>query len=354
MIKNLKIGSATRYDGVSNIALRSTADAITPYLTRLFNMCMTCGKMPSSWKRANVTPIYKKGSPSTTANYRPISLLSCASKVLEHLVADRLKAYLESNNLFTQQHGFRKGSSTIDQLLDVYQEITEGPDRRLVTKLLFLDVSKAFDRVWHKALIHKLQCLDISGRLLAFFRDYLMNRFQRVVLKGVLSDWLQIMAGVPQGSILGPLLYLIFSNDIVGRIGCLIKLFADDTILGATDASPNECCRRLQPDIVTILDWANRWKVTLCPVKTKCLTISRINHRFCPLWMSGLMVEEISSHCHLGVRLQSDGKWGNQVDHMIQKAETRLRILKAYSRRLNRQALLQLYRSYIRPDTRVR
>ena len=156
VLSSLKTASATGYDGISNIALRQTAGAIAPYLTELFNCCMFQGVMPQCWKKANVTPVFKKGSPSKIENYRPISLLSCASKVLERLVADQLRDYLESNQLLTNhQYGFCKGSSTVDQLLDLY-EITEGLDKRLVTKLLFLDVSKAFDRVWHKALIHKL------------------------------------------------------------------------------------------------------------------------------------------------------------------------------------------------------
>ena len=180
-------------------------------------------------------------------------------------------------------------------------------------------------------------------------RSYLSNRFQRVVLRGVMSDWLKILAGVPQGSILGPLLYLIFSNDISERINSIIKLFADDTTMAATSTTAEECCNTLKPDIQIISDWAMKWKVTLCPEKTKCLTVSRVQHSYCPLKMAGLYVEEVSTHCHLGVRLQSDGKWSDQIDHMVRKAEERIKIMKAYSRRLNRQALRQLYLSYVRP-----
>ena len=162
-------------------------------------------------------------------------------------------------------------------------------------------------------------------------KNYLTDRFQRVVMRGVMSDWLRILAGVPQGSILGPLLYLIFSNDITNRIECLIKLFADDTIMGAAAQTAEECCAILQPNIEIITSWAKRWKVNLCPNKTLCLTVSRINHNYCPLKISGLFVEEVASHCHLGLRLQLDGKWTEQVNHMIKKAEGRLKIMKAYT-----------------------
>ena len=189
VLLNLKTGSATGYDGVSNLALKGTARAIIPYMIRLFNCCLTKGRMPPAWKRANVTPIYKKGEGTVVSNYRPISLLSNTSKVLECLVSDQLRDYLETNSLLTNQpYGLRKGSSTVDQLLDLYQHITEGLDRSLVTKLLFLDISKAFDRVWLKALIHKLSRLGIGENLLLFFTDYLTPRFQRVVKMGVMSD----------------------------------------------------------------------------------------------------------------------------------------------------------------------
>ena len=158
----LRVGSATGYDGVSNLSLKKTRASVAPYLCRLFNRCLEEGIMPSCWKRANVTPILKKGSANITKNYRPISLLSCTSKVLEKIVHRRVSKHVSDNNLLPpNQYGFVKGSSTTSQLLDISHLIATALDARLTSKLLFLDVSKAFDRVWHKALLFKLQKLGI-------------------------------------------------------------------------------------------------------------------------------------------------------------------------------------------------
>ena len=247
----MKVNSATGYDGISNLVLLKTAETTRPQLMVLFNSCMSRGCMPLCWKRANVTPIHKKNSLSDVQNYRPISLLSCLSKVLERLVSDNLRDYLEINDIITPtQYGFRRKSSTLDQLLDIYDHAMLGLDQKKVTKLLFLDVSKAFDRVWHHGLLHKLECMGVNGNLLKFFGSYLQERYQRVALRGALSSWLPLRAGVPQGSILGPLLFLIFSNDLVEDLTIDAKLFADDTILGHTGNSASEfCVTALQPDI---------------------------------------------------------------------------------------------------------
>ena len=265
-------------------------------------------------------------------------------------MSDNLRDYLESNGIITPaQYGFRQKSSTLDQLLDIYDRAMKGLDNRMVTKLLFLDVSKAFDRVWHHGLLYKLECLGVRGQMLEFFKSYLSDRYQRVALKGALSSWLPIRAGVPQGSILGPLLYLVFSNDLVDELETDAKLFADDTILGHTGATATECVLALQPDIDRVTRWAGRWKVSLNTLKTKCLTISRKTQEYAPLCLNGRLVEEVDHHCHLGLRLQSNGRWKRQIDHMISRSSKRLSILKYYSRWFSRKTLRQLYLSYIRP-----
>ena len=168
-------------------------------------------------------------------------------------------------------------------------------------------------------------------------------------MRGALSTWLPLRAGVPQGSILGPLLFLVYTNDLVDNLTTKVRLFADDTILGCTGANATEVAMELQPDISRITDWATHWKVSLNSMKTKCLTISRKTPEYAPLVMNGIFVEEVEYHCHLGLRLQSNGRWKRQVDYMIARASKRLSILKYYHRRFNRHPLKQLYLSYIRP-----
>ena len=168
------------------------------------------------WKIANVTPIFKKGDKQLIKNYRPISPFSICGKILEKIIFNNLYAYLHRNNLITKnQSGFRPGDSTTNQLLYLLDEIHQAFDstKSLEVKAVFLDISKAFDKVWHDGLIFKLEQNGISGNLLRLLQKYLDDRKQRVVINGSYSDYSNIELGVPQGSVLGPLLFLVYIND---------------------------------------------------------------------------------------------------------------------------------------------
>ena len=173
------------------------------------------------WKLANVTPIYKKGDKQLIKNYRPISLLPICGKISEKIIFNNLYSYLNANNLITKnKSGFRPGDSITNQLLYLVNEIHEAFEdpKSLEVRAVFLDISKAFDKVWHDGLIFKLKQNGISGRLLKLFENYLHNRKQRVVLNGFHSNYSLIAAGVPQGSVLGPLLFLLYINDLEKNI----------------------------------------------------------------------------------------------------------------------------------------
>ena len=170
-------------------------------------------------------------------NYHPLSLLPLCSKIFEHILYNPLFLYLESNNLLTpHQSGFHPNDSCIYQLPSIAHSIYAdfGHDPSLEFRGNFLDISKAFDKVWHEGLLYKLESIGISGNLLNLFRSFLNDRYQRVVINGQHSDWAPILAGVPQGSILGPLLFLIYINDLPDNLNSLVKLFADDTSLFST------------------------------------------------------------------------------------------------------------------------
>ena len=230
VLKNLDGKKAVGPDLVHNKVLIATAEVICEPLTYLFNRSLTEGKFPACWKRAHVTPIFKKGNKQECGNYRPISLLSCIGKVLEKYVQSHVFSYLMENNLLTTaQSGFIPQDSTVYQLTSIYDDFCKFLDDKTTAQVIFFDISKAFDKVWHRALLYKLSALGIRGQLLDWFSDYLNNRFQAVVIKGAQSSYLPISAGVPQGSVLGPLLFLVYINDITHDIESIIKLFADDT-----------------------------------------------------------------------------------------------------------------------------
>ena len=190
------------------------------------------GIFPDQWKEANVTPVHKKNDKQIISNYRPISLLPILAKVFERIIFKNLYNYLTKNKLLTKnQSGFRPGDSCTNQLLSLVHEIHESFDHGFEVRSIYLDISKAFDKVWHEGLVFKLKQNGIEGKLLNLFKNYLSNRKQRVVLNGMESKWGEIRAGVPQGSVLGPLLFLIYINDLEDGIKSNVIFFADDTSL---------------------------------------------------------------------------------------------------------------------------
>ena len=244
-------------DGISPRFLKEGGTGVIKSLTRLFNMSLSHGKCPQSWKMANVIPIHKKDSRSDINNYRPISLLSTGGKMLERIVFRHVFNFFKDNYIISAyQSGFLPGRSTVTQLIEVYHHFCSAVDSNKEIRVIFLDISKAFDKVWHKGLLYKLKRCGISGSLLLWFHDYLHGRQQRVVISGHTSPWGSIKAGVPQGSVLGPLLFLIYINDITHVVhNCSIRLFADDTCLFIEVDNTIECAERINADLEQIHNW---------------------------------------------------------------------------------------------------
>ncbi|MCG8046087.1 MAG: reverse transcriptase family protein, partial [Candidatus Thiodiazotropha taylori] len=235
----------------------------------LYTASLRLGHFPSLWKNGNVTAIHKKDDRSKPANYRPITLLCQSGKSLERCVHKELYNYLNEHKLLTPfQSGFIPGDSTTFQLLHTYHTFCEAVDRGKEVRVVFCDISKAFDRVCHKGLTHKLRDIGCSDEFLNWFSSYLSNRRQRVVINGLTSDWTLVQAGVPQGSILGPLLFLIYINDIVNELSASVRLFADDTSLYIVVENPNIAAIILNNDLDHIDAWAMQWLVDFNAAKT--------------------------------------------------------------------------------------
>ena len=212
--------------------LKIVIEEVSIPLKMIFDRCIAEGTFPSSWKKANVQPVHKKNSRQDKTNYRPISLLPICSKIFEKIIFNAIYSFLQSNGLLSKnQSGFRPGDSTINQLLAITQDIFNSFENNCETRAVFLDISKAFDKVWHKGLIFKLASNGIEGNILNLLKNFLSDRYQRTVLNGTTSDWLPLNCGVPQGSVLGPLLFLVYINDLTDNISSTMKLFADDSSL---------------------------------------------------------------------------------------------------------------------------
>ena len=226
IIRSLNPNKAHGWDDISVRMIKICNDALLLPLRLIFELCMTQGVFPEAWKQANVVPIYKKNSKSLKNNYRPISLLPIFGKILEKLIFDSLYHHLNTNGLLNQnQSGFRPGDSTVNQLLSIVNSIFTAFDCNptLDVRLVYLDISKAFERVWHQGLIYKLCQCSVSGKLLMLMQSFLSDRQQHTVLNGKTSTWGTITAGVPQGSILGPLFFLIYINDLTDGLKCNVK-----------------------------------------------------------------------------------------------------------------------------------
>ena len=210
----------------------------------LFNRSFGEGVVPSEWKEAIVTPVFKKGSKSNPSNYRPISLLPILSKVQERLVFNKLYPFL-SDLLSEHQSGFRKGDGTHMQLIRLVQSWSSALDASQYVTTVFFDLKKAFDRVWHRGLLAKLAAVGVSGDALLWFKNYLSNR-KRVSIGRAVSDCADLHTGVPQGAILSPLLFILYINDITSSSTEDINLFADDTSLSIVDKDPSRLAIRVQ------------------------------------------------------------------------------------------------------------
>ena len=337
----MKADKPAGLDGIGNKVLKMTSETSAIYLTELFNHSLKTETVPRIWKQANVSPIYKKGERASPENYRPVSLLPCVSKAMERCIHNHMMSFLEENNLLVpNQSAFRANRSTVTQLLELVDALGRTLDKQEIAKVPFCDLSKAFDRVWHNGLLQKLELKGITGPLLRWIKDYLSNRYQR---------WRRIRAGVPQGSIMGPLLFLVFVDDVINELYSNPRIFADDILSMATGKDQQECCEKLQADLTSIDAWATKWKMGLNAKKTVCLTVTRQAEPVIYLNINGEIITEVSAHKHLGLTLEKDLKWREHVRNITSRAEHRLAILKSYSNRFSRETLLLLYTVYIRP-----
>ena len=271
-------------------------------------------------------------------------------KVLERCIHSHLNTFLKSNNIISEsQSGFTEGDSTINQLIVIYNDLCKAHDQKITTQAIYFDISKAFDRVWHSGLLKKLDAIGIRGNMLYFLKNYLSCRRQCVSLKGSLSDTQIIPAGVPQGSVLGPLLFLVYINDITESIQSNIKLFADDTSISQSHTNPTFRAQVLNSDLEAVSQWAANWKINFNATKTELMTIKRDNKVIEPLIFNNTTLNEVSEHKHLGLVLQNNCKWDRHIHNLIKKITPLLSCLKSYKYRLSRRSLDRIYRTFILP-----
>ena len=257
----MKAHSAAGPDGISPKLLQQCEDELAPVLAMIYRKSLNSGQVPKKWRTATVIPIFKKGKKSAAANYRPVSLTCVSCKVLESILKDHIMAHLDHNQLIKKsQHGFMKGKSCATNLLEFLDKITEDTDKGISTDVIYLDFAKAFDKVPTERLLRKVQSHGIVGRIGAWIRAWLTDRTQRVSVNSKLSGWRKVLSWVPQGSVQGPVLFLLFINDLDMEITeqQITKKFADDTKIAQFIESPEDSAA-LQATLDKLGAWAERW-----------------------------------------------------------------------------------------------
>ena len=278
-LANININKACGPDEIPGIVLKMCSDSVALPLSIIYKLIYNTGSLPSQWKLSNVVPIFKKGDSKQVSNYRPISLLCIASKIMERIIHE--ETTLKVLHLIDRrQHGFFPNRSCATNLIQLIDDVAQSLHKNIDTDIIYFDFAKAFDTVSHDIILHKLKTkFKIDGRLLNFFQDYLKNRKQRVVLDNTISDILDVYSGVPQGSILGPLLFILFINDIYDRIdpSTGICLYADDTKIWKSISSENDC-KILQTDVNGLQDWCTDNKMSFNIEKCHALTVKATDY----------------------------------------------------------------------------
>ena len=347
-IEKLKVSKSPGPDTISPRILKEAKTELVKPLTLLFNKSLQSGTMPEEWKLANVTPIFKKGSKSLPSNYRPISLTSVVCKMLETLIRDKLVKHLEDNNLIKNtQHGFRNKRSCLTNLLDFFYDILNQYDKSKAVDIVYLDFQKAFDKVPHKRLLTKLKSHGIQGDVLRWVENWLHNRKQRVVINGKASKWTNVTSGVPQGSVLGPVLFLVYINDIDEGVTSIISKFADDTKIANSVAS-NEQVIEIQQNLDKLSEWGQTWQMKFNADKCKVLHIGYRNEK-AKYTLNGTLLQSVNSELDLGITISSNLKPSQQCSEVVKKANKIIGLIGRSFEYKSKNTILTLYNSLVRP-----
>ena len=349
-LKNLNSFKSPGPDLLHPRLLKEVASHIAEPLCKIFQRSLQSGKVPELWKMANITVIHKKGAKDDVSNYRPISLTCIASKLMEQIVKKVIMQHLLDHNLLVPiQHGFTDGRSCLTNLLQMVEKCSESLDSGMPTDIIYMDFAKAFDSVPHVRLCHKLRAIGISGEVLRWTEDFLWNRKQRVVVYGEASQWADVLSGVPQGSVIGPCLFLIFINDIASTMNSQVSIFADDTKILRCIRS-DEDVQALQNDLKTAEEWSREWKLRFNANKCRVLRIGKVQDlENRPQYkLNGVILENVVEQNDLGVLIDSSLDFQKQVNKCVNKAFMNWGIIKRTFDRLQPKMFKLLFKTYVR------
>ena len=332
LLKSLKSSRSSSVDELDSFAVKVSAEHIARPMHHIITLSLMQRKFPTSWKYSKIIPLHKKASKLEMSNYRPVSILSPLSKVLEKIIYQQIYNYFTANKLFHPNlHGFRQNRSTQTALLQMYDRWVRAASQGQVSGVILLDLSAAFDLVDADILVEKLRIYGVEDDLLAWVLSYMTDRHQGVWIDHVFSTFVPHSIGVPQGSILGPLFFLIYYNDLPSSLSCSVDAYADDSTLSATGTSVAEINETLTADCTKVVNWMASNQFKLNASKTHLLTVGtrerlRTLDYQVSVAMDGvqLAVSEEKSELLLGCELQPDLKWHSQIEKLQVKLKKRL------------------------------
>lgn len=331
LLQNLDVKKPCGPDLITNAFLQKYAVWMSKYLYVIYRRSLDTSLIPDDWRMAKVIPVHKSGSKLDVNNYRPVSLTCGSSKLFEHIIYKAIILHLENNNLlYGRQHGFRSGLSTITQLAEITHDIATAINNRSQIDAIFLDFSKAFDVVPHPALITKLSAIGIHGKTVSWIKNYLENRRQCVVVNDIMSDYLNVFSGVPQGSVLAPLLFLIYINDIQSCVQPHIqmRLFADDCVVYTT-VNTREDQVKLNDSLAAIQNWCDIWGMKLNATKTTCISFThKKNALQFTYTINNIPLRKCDEVTYLGVTLTTKLNWEPHINNIYNKALGKLHFLR--------------------------
>lgn len=355
IVKNLNNKKSTSHDNISSNLIKHIITHILTPLTHIFNLSISQGVFPTFFKTSKVIPIYKKGNPEEMTNYRPISLLPSFSKILEKIITIRLNSFVKSNNILSdKQYGFRANHSTELALIEFTQEIMNNMNNKILSLGVFIDLSKAFDLINHENLLQKLNLYGIRGHANQWLQSYLSHRKQYVSLDQFNSDVLDINYGVPQGSILGPLLFIIYINDLCSNFPQTnFILFADDTNIFFPTINPMQDADKINNELSNISSWFNLNKLVINHAKSSYIIfgpkILTNNIPNLEIKINNQILQKSSSIKFLGILIKENLKWNDHIITISLKINKMIGILRKIKFKINNETLILLYYSLIYP-----
>ena len=342
-LNKLKEDSTPGEDKVHPKVLKECAKSLAVPLVKLFRVSVDSGALPAAWKSARITPIYKKGSKNSVKNFRPVSLTSVPCKILESILKEQIVTHLNKEGLINDnQHGFVSGKSCLSNLLEALEYITLTLDRGQDVDGIYLDYAKAFDSVPHDRLIMKLAGYGIDGKLITWIRCFLTDRIQKVSIRGSQSSPVNVTSGVPQGSVLGPLLFILYVNEIPEIVNSKMYMYADDSKL----VNESNSHRTIQQDLDILSDWSKTWLLKFNEQKCKTVHFGNGDSTYT---LNGIELEQSDAEVDLGVTITSNCKPSVQCGKAARCAMVRLGNLRRTFKHIDKESFIKVYTTYVRP-----